>query len=222
MIKTVSQNVYNNRSIGIPKEIDLNHFESNDGKVRFIINGVTYWFNHANDETNRVSGIGVARELFHGIRQFDCSYDSRRRAIIIKIERRKKLRSKKSRVSKAPHKSTNEPNKEEKYFLKKLRLRKHEYVYNGREYDFLIKGPRAKKIGKYIEVKGTTKKHVIMFTKNELMFAAKHKKNYWLYLIEKFGGRRIKKVRYAKLGHIPDAHRIQFRKKEMDQFDTIT
>jgi hypothetical protein len=221
MRKTVIQNVYDNRYIGVPKETNLNQLERKDGKVKFIINGETYWFNHANDDTNRVSGLGVARELFHSLKKFDCSYDSRRRAIIIEIGRRKKLRSKKKRASKVPRKPTSEPNKEEEYFLSKMKLRKHEYVYNGNEYDFLIKGPKAKKIGKYIEVKGTTKKHVIMFTKNELMFAEKHKRHYWLYLVEKFGSRKIKRIKYARLNHIPDAHRIQFRKYEMDQFETI-
>lgn len=223
----INQNVYKNRSIGIPKKLDLNKLENKSGLVKFIVSGKKYWFRHADDDMNRVSGIGEARGLFKGKTKFECYYDPHQRAIVINFGRRIKLSPKTKRKRAKVGKSLKGPNDKEKFFLKKIGLKENEYEYKGNirgtGYDFEIKGYKSNTIGKYVEVKGINNKyHTINLTKKEYAFAKKHPRFYVIYLIENWGSKRIiYKIPFGKLNHRPDAHTFRFRKKEMYSFETI-
>jgi len=204
--------------------IDLRKIADKNGYVKFVIDGKAYLFKNAEDGSNRVSGMKSVSYFFEGIDEIRCEFDSKRKAIIIRRGGRK-LRTMRHRDILEKVKSKKKPDKKEQYFLNRMGLHENEYEYKGRGtgYDFLIKGSKVGRIGRFVEVKGiVNKKHVIMLTKNEYNFAKSHKKDYVLYLIESRGTRKtMYKVRFGKLHHPADAYRFQFREYEMDSFEII-
>lgn len=206
-----------------PDIVNLKNIVDSKGCVKFIIGGKEYMFKRAQEKRNRVSGMGEVKHLFKGIDEFKCEFDSKRKLIMMKIPRGRKSISRIKRQRLSKKQKTKKPDEKEKYFLRKMGLKKHEYEYRGDKYDFKIVGKKAKKLGKYIEVKGIDNKyHTINLTKIEYTFAKNHKPHYVIYLIENWGSKKIVyKIPFGKLDHRPDAHTFRFRKKEMNSFEIV-
>lgn len=228
MKKWIARNgktVYNTGAFYVPPSIvDLKSIEDKSGDIRFVINGKTFHFRRAKETRNRVSGMGEVRNYFRKVSTFLCEYDSHKKLIRIKLKSNRASRG--IQRLKAPGVGKR-MRKDEQYFIKKMRLKSYEYKYmgniRGSGHDIEILGTKAKKIGRYIEIKGIRNKvHTINLTNREYEFAERHKKNYFLYLIEYRGKRKtMYKIPFGVLKHPTDAHTIRFRKREMDSFEVM-
>jgi hypothetical protein len=135
---------------------------------------------------------------------------------------KKDLRGKKeSNINKY---SLTKMNPGEKKFISYFKLKPKDYVYCGHKKksgrDFEILGAKAKKLGRYIEVKNIGNKYkAINLSRSQYELAMQHKNSYFVFLIDKSQlPTQYYLIPIGKISRPPDAYRYTFRAYDYDKY----